>query len=127
MKSYHTITVIVPLLAALLTLGGCKSGKEGEANKSTGSAAAYVAKFTSNGELVRPEGYREWVYVGTPVTPNDMNNGNAPFPEFHNVYIAPAHWQHYKKTGKFPDGTVLVKELISVGSKQATKIGRAHV
>jgi len=40
----------------------------------------------ANGKLDRPTGYREWVYVGTPVTPNDMNNGKAAFPEFHNVY-----------------------------------------
>ena len=54
------------------------------------------------------------------MTPNDMNNGKAPFPEFHHVYIDPGSWQHYKKTGKFRDGTMLVKELISVGSKAAS-------
>lgn len=71
------------------------------------------------GELVRPTGYREWVYVGTPVTPNDMNNGKAAFPEHHNVYIDPKSWEHWKKTGKFRDGTILMKELVSVGSKAA--------
>ncbi len=72
-----------------------------------------------DGELQRPTGYREWVYVGTPLTPNDMNDGKAPFPEFHSVYIDPESWAHWKKTGKFRDGTILVKELISVGSKAA--------
>ncbi len=76
-------------------------------------------KFDSEGNLLRPEGYREWIYVGTPLTPNDLNNGNAPFPDFHNVYIDPVSWGHYKATGKFREGTVLVKELVSVGSKQA--------
>ena len=71
------------------------------------------------GELVRPTGYREWVYVGTPVTPNDMNNGKAAFPEFHNVYIDPQSWAHWKETGEFPEGTVLIKELVSVGTKVA--------
>jgi len=79
-----------------------------------------VAKFDSEGNLLRPTGYREWVFVGTPLTPNDMNGGMAPFPEFHAVYIDPVSWEHYKKKGEFRDGTVLVKELISVGSKQAT-------
>lgn len=72
-----------------------------------------------DGELKRPEGYREWVYVGTPVTPNDMNNGKAAFPEFHNVYIDPKSWDHWKETGEFRDGTILIKELVSVGSKAA--------
>ncbi len=73
----------------------------------------------SDGELKRPTGYREWVYVGTPVTPNDMNNGKAAFPEHHNVYIDPESWAHWKETGEFRDGTILMKELVSVGSKQA--------
>lgn len=77
--------------------------------------------FTMNsaGELVQPVGYREWVYVGTPVTPNDMNKGKAPFPEFHSVYIDPDSWRHWKKTGEFREGTILVKELINVGTKEA--------
>ena len=41
---------------------------------SLAAAAAYTFK---NGSLERPTGYREWIYVGTPVTPNDMNNGKA--------------------------------------------------
>jgi len=76
-------------------------------------------KFNEKGELIKPEGYREWIFVGTPVTPNDMNNGKAPFPEFHHVYIDPVSYKHYKDTGKFREGTILVKELISVGSKSA--------
>ena len=81
-------------------------------------AAQTYYKF-SNGELERPVGYREWVYVGTPLTPDDLNNGKAAFPEFHNVYIDPQSWAHWKDTGEFPDGTILVKELVSVGSKAA--------
>ena len=86
---------------------------------STGYAET-AAKFNEKGELIRPEGYREWVYVGTPVTPNDMNNGKAAFPEFHNVYIDPDSWSYFKKNKKFKDGTMLIKELVSVGSKVAT-------
>lgn len=98
----------------------------------TAILAAFILQFTitetllaeeaymlKNGELQRPTGYREWVYVGTPVTPNDMNNGKAAFPEHHNVYIDPLSWAHWKKTGEFREGTILVKELVSVGSKSA--------
>ncbi len=72
-----------------------------------------------SGALIRPTDYRSWVYVGTPLTPNDMNNGKAAFPEFHNVYIDPVSYEHYKKTGTWKEGTILVKELVSVGSKAA--------
>jgi hypothetical protein len=77
-------------------------------------------RFTGDGRLLRPSGYRRWTYIGTPLTPNDMNGGNAPFPEFHSVYINPQSYDQYGKTGVFPDGTVLIKELVSVGSKEAT-------
>ena len=70
-------------------------------------------------KLKRPVGYRNWVYVGEVVTPNDMNDGEATFPEFHSVYMDPESFAEYEKTGKYRDGTVLVKELSSVGSKKA--------
>ena len=77
--------------------------------------------FNEAGELIRPDvSYREWVYVGTPLTPNDLNPPEANFPEFHNVYIHPSDFDHWKRTGQFPDGTVLVKELVTVGANQAT-------
>lgn len=94
------------------------TGKGSNLNEA-GQDAQELVQFTTEGELIRPEGYREWVYIGTPLTPNDMNNGHAPFPEFHNVYIDPGSWDHYERTGDFREGTLLVKELVSVGSKQA--------
>ena len=79
-------------------------------------------EFNRKGELIRPspDNYRTWVFVGTPVTPNELNNGKAAFPEFHNVYIHPSDYKYYKTTGKFQDGTVLIKELVSVGAKKAS-------
>ena len=75
--------------------------------------------FDRDGALLQPEGYREWTFVGAPVTPNSLNPPEAPFPEFHNVYIHPEAFAHYKETGTFPDGTILIKELVSVGATQA--------
>lgn len=83
------------------------------------SFRATAARYTATGELVRPDGWRKWVYIGTPVTPNDMNNGMAAFPEFHNVYMDPDSFTAYEATGEFPDGTMIAKELVSVGSKAA--------
>jgi hypothetical protein len=108
---FFGVTMVV--IMAVIAYGNFVSLSE------AGYAASSMAKFDSKGNLMRPVGYREWIYVGTPVTPNELNDGKAAFPEFHSVYIDPASWKHYKKTGKFRDGTILVKELISVGSKAA--------
>ncbi len=76
--------------------------------------------FNDEGQLIRPDvSYREWVYIGTPLTPNELNPPEAPFPEFHNVYIHPSDFDHWKRTGTFPDGTVIIKELVLVGTTQA--------
>lgn len=105
---------LILLLSALVAF----SGLTAQAQDAKPKPAA--ARWNDKGELLQPENYREWVFVGTPVTPNDMNDGKAAFPEFHNVYIDPTSWAEYKKTGKFPEGTILVKELVSVGSKLAS-------
>ena len=82
-------------------------------------AAQGAATYSAKGDLMMLKNYRQWVFVGAPVTPNDMNNGKAAFPEFHHVYIDPASFAIYKKTGKFPNGTVIVKELAGVGAKSS--------
>jgi hypothetical protein len=84
------------------------------------AAGAAAVEFAPDGKLKQPVGYRKWVYVGEVVTPNDLNGGAAMFPEFHSVYMDPESFAHFEKTGEFRDGTVLVKELSSVGAKEAT-------
>lgn len=81
----------------------------------------YSPEFTEDGQLKLPENeiWRLWPYIGTPVTPNALNNGAAPFPEFHSVYIDPESWEHWRQTGEFRDGTVLAKELTSIISDNA--------
>ena len=75
------------------------------------------AKFADDGQVMIPQNWRQWVYIGTPLTPNALNDGKAPFPEFHNVYIEPKAYAHWQKTGKFANGTQIVKELVLVRQK----------
>lgn len=84
------------------------------------SAGKPWVEFTADGKAKQPTGYRKWVFIGTPLTPNDMNDGEANFPEFHNVYMDPESFAHYEKTGEYRDGTVIVKELLSVGTKKSS-------
>ena len=79
------------------------------------------AQFDKEGNLIQPKDFawRKWIYIGTPLTPNSLNPPEAPFPEFHNVYMDPDSFEHYSKTGEFPEGTLLIKELVSVGATQA--------
>ncbi len=60
----------------------------------------YLPEYTASGELMLPKNeiWREWVYVGSPLTPNALNGGQAGFPEYHNVYIEPESYATYRKT-----------------------------
>ncbi len=100
--------VAAAALVALAVVGGAEP---------TGAQdGSYSPEFTNDKQLKIPTGkiWREWPYVGSLVTPNTLNDGEAPFPEHHIVYIDPVSWEHYKKTGKFREGTVLAKELTRV-------------
>src|ERR1700747_937101 len=73
-----------------------------------------AAVFNADGTIQLPTGFRKWVFVGAPLTPNGLNNGKAGFPEYHHVYIEQKNVDAYLKTGSFPEGTVIVKELTRV-------------
>jgi hypothetical protein len=105
-------------VAVLVGIAGVSYVLAGAAPPPEGSAS--LVEFTPDGKLKRPVGYRKWVYVGTPLTPNELNGGEAPFPDFHAVYVDPEGFAHYEKTGEFRDGTVMIKELVGIGAKEAS-------
>ena len=76
-----------------------------------GECREYLPEYTKEGDLILPKNWRSWVYVGSPLTRDALNNGMAGFPEYYNVYIEPGSYEIYKKTGEFPEGTIFFKEL----------------
>lgn len=84
--------------------------------------AVRKAEFNADGSVKIPEDWRQWTFIGTPLTPNALNDGSAPFPEFHNVYIEPGAYAHFAKTGEFPDGTQIAKGLVLIRSKDKGKM-----
>ncbi len=125
MKFVFTVLSVSVFLAAVVTTSlpihaqGDMAGGQASAAQARGADNGFKALYTDEGHLIRPVGWRKWVYIGTPLTPNDMNNGKAAFPEFHNVYIDPESFATFERTGEFPDGTQIAKELVLVGSKAA--------
>jgi len=95
--------VICGITTRLLAQSPSNSGEQGK--------TCYPPEYTSSGEFILPKNFHEWVYVGSPLTPNALNGGMANFPEYHNVYIEPCSYEKYKQTNVFPEGTILFKEL----------------
>ena len=110
------VTPFIALSTVAIVLAGCSKPDSTTSSSvieaaSAAPAGRYLPEFTASGDLVLPKNFEKWVYVGSPLTPNALNNGKANFPEFHNVYIEPGSYDIYKKTGTFPEGTILFKEL----------------
>jgi hypothetical protein len=76
------------------------------------SAPAFEGKTTT---LLRPEVYREWVFVGSSLGLSYSNNASN---IYHNVYIKPSSYREYMKTGKFPEGTMMALELFTSETKK---------
>lgn len=119
-KTLLSLAVVASLFTTANAMDKCGQGKCGSDMKMDKKAMMKKAyKLNEKGELIRPTDYRTWVYIGTPVTPNELNGGHAAFPEMHNVYIDPESYRVYKETGKFREGTIIIKELVSVGTTRA--------
>src|SRR5262249_16292750 len=114
-------TGVFAIVAVLVGIAGLSYllAREGAPAAAQPAAKGALVEFTSDGKLKQPVGYRKWVFVGSPLTPNPPNDGETSLPESHAAYTAPESFAYYKKPGNFRDGTVLIKELSSVGSKKS--------
>lgn len=92
-------------------------------------------RYNADGDLLRPEGYRTWVFVGADLgldytERNDKRLDDPQYKDektdvsqpFHNVYIDRAAYEHYARTGQFPDRTVLVLELFESRRKEPRNV-----
>jgi len=73
-------------------------------------------RFTADNQLVRPEGYREWIFVGASLGMS-YNDKVPKTPTFHNVYLHPRAWREFQRNGRFPERTILAMEVLTPGSQ----------
>jgi hypothetical protein len=115
MQKYLLAVVVgAGLIGASLYLLVAKPVAAQSQKSSAAQSQQSSAVFNADGTVQLPTGFRKWVFVGAPLTPNGLNNGKANFPEYHHVYIEKKNVDAYLKTGSFPEGTVIVKELTRV-------------
>ena len=87
---------------------------------SPAGAPAGVPAYDSSGALLRPEGYRSWTFVGASLGLSYANPEPHEGPgEFHHVYLRPEAYEAFRRTGRFPEKTVLMLELHEAAQKVA--------
>ena len=68
-------------------------------------------QFTSDGKLVRPEGYRSWVYASSGYGMSYSQKADDSMVMFTNVFVNPSSYGYYLAHGNWPDKTIFVLEL----------------
>ena len=61
------------LIFSLLILGHSVLSMAG------GEQSVGAAVFNAKGELLLPKDFQQWIFIGAPLTPNGLNNGQAGF------------------------------------------------
>jgi len=77
--------------------------------------------YTADGDLIRPDDYRTWVFVGASLGlsyDEDAAEREGPG-AFTNVYIQPEAYRYFMATGEFPEGTMLPMDVFRPGSRES--------
>ena len=101
------VLLVLPLIGLLgLARTWARTGEAGA------EAARQFEPRYADGRLLRPEGYEKWVFVGASLglsySENALRSGSE---TFHHVYLEPGAYDHFARTGTFPEQTMLVLEL----------------
>lgn len=107
--------VVAVALAGVVWIGWRSMGA------ASGLESMTEPSYTASGDVVQPEGYREWVFVGASLglryaedgEPEDEGPGT-----FHNVYVQPEAYRYFLEHGVFPEKTVLPMETYSPGTRE---------
>jgi hypothetical protein len=97
--------------------GGCRLP---ESKAATGLDDMVAPRYNDARDMLRPEGYRQWVFVGASLGLRYAEDGE---PEegpgsFHNVYIQPEAYADFMDNGIFPEKTILAMETYETGTRE---------
>ncbi len=92
-----------------------------QARSQTASSHGGFDLVDKTGNIRKPAGYRDLYQALGTFEVVDLKDDH----ELHYTYATPGTAEHYRKTGKFADGTVLVKEVFAADHAQLTT-GDAH-
>ena len=101
MKSTHLVLILAAAGAAVAVAAAAAP-----------PAPSGPLAYATDGKLVAPTDYREWIYLSSAL---DMTYGPAGPPpgqhSFDNVFVDPTAYRAFLKTGAWPDKTVMVLEV----------------
>lgn len=126
------IAVLI-LASGLLLLGVFDQGRS-----QTRGTSRLEPQYTKEGQLIRPENYRTWIFAGSDLgirysaeaaarkQDNQEKTSGAGagvdsaevVHDFHNIYINPEAYEHYSRTGKFPEKTMFALDIYEAKKRE---------
>src|SRR5215472_10916827 len=88
-------------------------------------------QYAPGGDLLLPNGFDTWVFVGSNLglsyTPEAAAAAAAPPPraprqQFHNVSINKAAYDYFSANGRFPERTILVMQVFEAADKEPRSV-----
>ena len=113
------IAVVAAAVAVAATLAQRSRRPRGPPARATGDT---VPRYAGD-SLIRPDGFERWVLAGASMglgysQPSGADAAaGATAGMFHNVYIEPSAYEHYVRTGKFREKTMMAMTLYEPGQK----------
>jgi cytochrome P460 len=118
MSAVNTVAIAMVAAAVAATLAE-RSADPRPTVRATGDTVPHYA----GDSLIRPDGFERWVLAGASMglgysqpSGADAAAGSTPG-MFHNVYIEPSAYEHFVRTGKFREKTMLAMTLYEPGQK----------
>ena len=108
--------------AAVALVGMVSVSVLAQMRQTTPVVNASAAVFERGNTLLRPEGYRDWILVAPFSRPHRSGVDpatRATRPSSRRVYIDPVGYREYEKTGRFPEGTLMIWESARGGPDTA--------
>jgi hypothetical protein len=125
-RSLRTSLKVV-LLALALLWAGVAGVNLLRADDAPGLKSMVKPKYSEGKELMLPEDYRTWVFVGASIglsySESTRTDAAATPGAFHHIYIQPEAYAHFKQTGQFPEKTMLVMEVHKADQKVSINKG----
>jgi hypothetical protein len=102
---YYLAGILITSVFALLAVAASGRGSAPEPSHATPAESVVDV----NGDIHVPDGYRtSYEFLGTWAVAATQGQGAR---ELHTVYVSRGMTSAYRNTGRFPEGTVLVKEV----------------
>ena len=107
---------LISAITIVVCLGFVRAGR-------TDDASPAMPQYSADNKLLRPDGYREWIYLSSGL---GMNYSPSPGDHemFTNVFVPQWAYQSFLKSGKWPDKTMfIVEERVSQSKGSINKTG----